>query len=140
MQMYNIFWAHFMYDFVKIDFCYFLILFCPEPCYITALTPIRGSLKGRKSVFGEPHYSVDTFLIGKTLFIASKTDPAACSYAAWKNTSTKNEVRGDLKRLWRHWSLLAYHKFNYRLLSFNMEVNDVSLYVSFTFILNERSL
>ena len=32
-------------------------------------------LKGRKSDFREPYESVDTYLFGKTLFTASKTDP-----------------------------------------------------------------
>ena len=56
-------------------------------------------LKGRKTNFREPHESVDNYLFGKTLFTASKTDPAACRYAAWKFTPTKNDVRDDLKRL-----------------------------------------
>lgn len=36
---------------VKIDFCYFFILFCPEPRYITTLTPVHDSLGTKDSLY-----------------------------------------------------------------------------------------
>ena len=72
----------------------FLTLTLDKGCYgLDDLNQeISRQLKGRKTNFREPQESVDTYLIGKTLFTASKTAPASCRYTAPKSNPTKNDM------------------------------------------------